>query len=295
MGQARVEAEGRGRSVYVFGVTHEAPETWSFPLGRGSFLPDIDPRRQGAHAVLGPTLTRELFGAASPLGARVRIGGRSFLVVGEMSAKGQMVGFDLDDAVYVPVATAMDLFNVDELFEIDVQAAGSDAIPGVVAAIRRVLIERHRGQEDFTVTTQAEMLETSGRVIGMITTAVGAIAAISLLVGSIGILTILWISVHERTAEIGLLRAVGVTPGGVGRLFLLEAAVISLLGGAGGAAAGLLLGGLARVLLPDLPFSPSLPAVAAALLMSLVVGLASGWLPARHAARLHPVDALRAE
>jgi putative ABC transport system permease protein len=295
MGQARVETAGRGRSVYVFGVTHDAAETWSFPIGQGSFLPPIDPRRQGAQAVLGPTLARELFAGESPLGARVRIGGRSFLVVGVMSSKGQMVGFDLDDAAYIPVASAMALFDVDELLEIDVLAASGESVPEVVAGIRRILTERHRGQDDFTITTQAEMLETSGRVIGMITAAVGAIAAVSLLVGAIGILTILWISVHERTAEIGLLRAVGVSSGGVGRLFLAEATVIALAGGASGALGGLALGGLVRLLVPALPFSHSPGAIAAALSMSLVVGLASGWLPARRAARLHPVDALRAE
>ncbi len=295
MGQARVEAAGRGRAVYVFGVTHEAPRVWSFPVGQGSFLPAGDPRRQGAQAVLGPTLARELFSGRSPLGERVRIGGRSFLVVGTMGSKGQMVGFDLDDAAYVPVATAMDIFNLDELTEIDVLASSTRVLPAMVAGLRGVLVERHRGQEDFTITSQAEMLETSGRVIGMITAAVSAIAAISLLVGAIGILTILWISVHERTNEIGLLRALGVTPGEIGRLFLLEAALIAVGGGLLGAAAGLAIGGLLRIVVPALPLAPSPSAIAAALLMSLAVGLASGWLPARHAAALDPVDALRAE
>jgi putative ABC transport system permease protein len=295
MGQARVEAEGRGRSVYLFGVTHEAPEVWSFPVGQGSFLPALDPRRQGAHAVLGPTLARELFGAVSPLGARVRIGGRSFLVVGTMASKGQMVGLDLDDAAYVPVATAMGIFNVDELHEIDVLAASTGVVPTMVEGLRRVLTARHRGQEDFTVTSQAEMLETAGRVIGMITAAVSAIAAISLLVGAIGILTILWISVHERTNEVGLLRALGVSPDEIGRIFLLEAALIAVGGGLVGVAAGLAIGGLLRLFVPALPLAPSPSAIAAALLMSLVVGLASGWLPARRAAALDPVDALRAE
>jgi putative ABC transport system permease protein len=295
MGQARVEANSRGRSVYLFGVTHEAPLVWSFPVDQGTFLPAIDPRRQGAHAVLGPTLARELFGAASPLGARVRIGGRSFLVVGTMASKGQMVGLDLDDAAYVPVATAMGIFNLDELNEIDVLASATGAVPAMVEGLRRVLKERHRGQEDFTITSQAEMLETSGRVIGMITAAVSAIAAISLLVGAIGILTILWISVHERTQEVGLLRALGVTPDEIGRLFLLEAALIAVAGGLVGVTAGLAIGALLRMLVPALPLAPSPSAIAAALAMSLAVGLASGWLPARRAAALDPVDALRAE
>ncbi len=295
VGQARVEADGRGRSVYLLGVTHQAPKVWSFAVDQGSFLPAIDEHRQGAHAVLGPTLARELFGARSPLGERVRIGGRSFLVVGTMASKGQMVGFDLDDAAYVPVATAMGIFNLDELTEIDVLARSPSAVPSLVEDLRQVLKARHRGQEDFTVTSQAEMLETAGRVIGMITAAVSAIAAISLLVGAIGILTILWISVHERTREVGLLRALGVTPAEIGRLFLLEAALIASCGGLLGVSAGLALGGLFRLLVPALPLAPSPSAIGAALAMSLLVGLASGWLPARRAAALDPVDALRAE
>jgi putative ABC transport system permease protein len=295
MGQARVESEGRGRSVFVFGVTHDATETWSFPVGQGSFLPPIDPRRQGAHAVLGPKVAHELFPASVPLGSRVRVGGRSFLVVGVMSSKGQMVGFDFDDAVYVPVASAMALFNVDELNEIDVLAARQETIPAVVADIRRVLRERHRNKEDFTLTTQAEMLETSGKIIDMITMAVSAIAAISLVVGAIGILTILWISVHERTHEIGLLRAVGVTAGTIGSLFLLEAVLIASLGGVGGIAVGLGLGLLLRLAVPALPFAVSQTALTASLAMSLAVGVLSGYLPARRAARLDPIEALRAE
>jgi putative ABC transport system permease protein len=212
-----------------------------------------------------------------------------------MASKGQMVGFDLDDAAYIPVATAMGIFALDELTEIDVLATSTDAVAAMVEGLRRMLKERHRGQEDFTITSQAEMLETSGRVIGMITAAVTAIAAISLLVGAIGILTILWISVHERTQEVGLLRALGVTPGEIGRLFLVEAAMIAAAGGLVGVTAGLAIGGLLRLLVPALPLSPSVWAIAAALAMSLVVGLASGWLPARRAAALDPVDALRAE
>ncbi|MCU0241308.1 MAG: ABC transporter permease [Vicinamibacteria bacterium] len=295
MGQAKVEANSRGRHVYIMGVTHDAPAVYSIPVGQGLFLPPIDPRRQGAYAVLGPRVARELFDAASPLGERVRIGGRSFIVVGIMASKGQMLGFDLDDTAYVPVASGMDLFNVDELHEIDVVADSGDVIPRLVEDIRARLKERHRGQEDFTITTQAEILATSGRIIDMVTFAVSAIAGISLLVGAVGILTIMWISIHERTNEIGLLRALGVTPAGIGRLFLLEATVIAALGGFAGIAAALLAMAVVRLLLPDLPLTLSPWVVAAALGMSLIVGLLSGFLPARRAAGLDPVDALRAE
>jgi putative ABC transport system permease protein len=294
-GQARVEAGERGRSVYVYGVTHELPAAWTVMVAQGSFLPEMDPRRQGAFAVLGPKLARELFGAASPLGRRVRIGSWSFLVIGVMEAKGQLLGFDVDDVAYIPVATAMSLFNQDQLMAVDVVARSTEAVPGVVSGVKAVLTARHRGEEDFTVTTQTEMLDTFGRIIGIITAAVTAIAGISLFVGAMGILTIMWISVHERTGEIGLLRALGVTERGVQSLFLLEAALLAMTGGVAGIAFGFGVQLLARAFVPGLPLATPVGAVVAALAMSFAVGIAAGVIPARHAAALDPVDALRAE
>lgn len=294
-GGARVEGEGRGRSVYVYGVTHQAAYAWRFPVAQGTFLPPMDADRRGSFTVLGPKLAREFFPGVSPLGRRVRIGGGSFVVVGVMEPKGQFVGFDLDDSAYIPVANGMDLFGLTELHEIDVLASSADAIPGVVSSLKALLTARHRGNEDFTVFTQTEMLDTFGRVIGIITVAVTGIAGISLLVGAIGILTIMWISVHERTAEIGVLRALGVSRHGVERIFLLEASLLAVLGGLGGLVTGYGLGALIKLAVPDLPVATPPGAAVAAVAMSLFVGLASGWLPARRAASLDPVEALREE
>ncbi|HSO21313.1 MAG TPA: ABC transporter permease, partial [Chondromyces sp.] len=255
MGQARVEGGGRGRSVFIYGVGWEAASAWRFGVAQGSFLPQMDPNRRASYAVLGAKLARELFDERSPLGERVRIGGYSFLVIGVMEAKGQLLGFDLDDTAFIPVATAMDLFDVDELMEIDLVAASTDAIPAVVDDARAILMARHRGEEDFTITTQTEMMDTFDTIIGMITIAVSGIAGVSLLVGAIGILTIMWISVHERTGEIGLLRALGVPQRTVQALFLMESVMLAVAGGALGLGAGLGMVWLGKALVPGLPLS----------------------------------------
>jgi len=174
-------------------------------------------------------------------------------------------------------------------------ARSVEVIPEVAEGMRELLTERHRGHEDFTITTQTEILDSFGRIIGIVTVAVSGIAGISLLVGAIGILTIMWISVHERTHEIGLLRALGVTPRGVAGLFLLEAVLVGCVGGVAGVVAGHAIGGLLHLLVPALPFTTPPRAVVAALAMSSLVGMASGYLPARRAAGLDPAEALRVE
>jgi len=294
-GTARVEAGERGRGVIVYGVTSEVPRVWKFEVRQGRFLPAGDPRRGAPLAVLGPTLKRELFSEANALGEHVRIGGRRFLVIGVMAPKGQFLGLDIDDSAYVPVASAQSLFNADELQGIDLIFSAGAPAAAVKNRVRNALILRHGGQEDFTVFTQTEMLDVLSRVLGVVTLAVGGIGAISLLVGAIGILTMMWISVGERTAEIGLARAIGASRAQVVRLFLIEAALLSLAGGVIGVLAGVGVGWLLRLAVPALPLRTAPEFVAAALAVSLAVGLTAGVLPARRAAALDPVEALRAE
>jgi putative ABC transport system permease protein len=294
MGLARVEAGERGRSVSVLGATPDLPALWKFGARQGSFWPKGDPRRGSAVAVLGAKLSRELFGERSPLGELVRIADRRFRVIGVMQPKGQMMGFDIDDIAIVPVASGLQLFNQDELFEIDLVYSNIGETARVEADVKRLLTSRH-GDEDFTVTTQQAMLDVFGKVMDVVTMAVGAIASISLLVGATGILTMMWIAVGERTGEIGLLRAVGASAGQVQAVFLVEAAVLATLGGVLGIASGLGLGALLRLAVPGLPVETPMRFVLAGLGVSVATGLLAGVVPARRAARFDPIEALRAE
>jgi putative ABC transport system permease protein len=294
-GNARVQYGERGRSVFVYGVTSDMPRVWKFGVRQGRFLPPGDPRHGAPVAVLGIKLKRELFGERNALGERVRIGGRPFRVIGVMEPKGQFLNFDLDDTVFVPVAGAMSLFNRDDLVEIDVIFTHARFTDEVVAGIRRVMLDRHDGEEDFTITTQESMLKVLDRIITVVTSAVGAIGGISLVVGAIGILTMMWISVNESTAEIGLLRALGARRDQVLAFFLLQAAVLATAGGAFGIASGLGIARLLRAGLPRLPVRTPPEYILAALVLSFAVGILSGVLPARRAAGLDPIEALRAE
>jgi putative ABC transport system permease protein len=295
MGMARVEAGERGRSVFIYGVNSEMPAIWKINTRQGAFLPEMDPRRAAPLIVLGPKVKREIFDEGNPLGRYVRVGGYRFQVIGIMEPKGQILGFDMDDAAYIPVASAQRVFNRDELIEIDVLFSQLMANDTVVREVKRTLMARHDDEEDFTVTTQTEMLDVMDRVMGIVSVAVGGIGAISLVVGAIGILTMMWISVNERTTEIGLAKAIGAGSGQILGLFLIEAALLSLVGGILGVVTGIGIARAIKLVLPGFPVHTPLRYVIAALVVSLVVGLLSGALPARRAAGLDPVEALRAE
>jgi len=294
-GAAPVEHAGKTRNVFVYGVTAAAPEVWRMPVRAGRFIPDTDLRRGAPLAVLGPKLKRELFGEENCLGQHVRISGQRFFVIGIMEAKGQFLGFDIDDSAYIPVAEGQRLFNRQALHEIDILIENASLIDPMAERIRTTLQERHKGEEDFTITTQTGMLESLDRIIRMISMSVVAIGAISLLVGAIGILTIMWISVNERTSEIGLTRALGATSGQILWLFLSEAVLLSTLGGVLGLALGMGAAQALRLYVPALPVSTPPEYVLLAVGISLLVGIASGLLPARRAAALDPVAALAAE
>ncbi|MEM7245383.1 MAG: ABC transporter permease [Acidobacteriota bacterium] len=295
VGSARVQAGERGRSVFIFGTNDKVPEVWTFQVGLGRFLPPGDWRRPSSVTVLGPKLKRELFGEENALGRHVRIGGRRFLVVGIMKPVGQFLGNDMDDCAYVPVASAAQIFDQDGLISIDIRFKKLLSESVVIDTITKTMLERHDGEEDFNVISQTAMLDVLDNVLGVVSIAIGGIAGISLVVGALGILTMMWISVHERTAEIGLAKALGATGTQVLLLFLGEAIILSAFGGALGVGVGLGLARLLALVVPGLPVVVPHHFVVAALVISVLVGLLSGVLPARRAAELDPVEALRAE
>jgi putative ABC transport system permease protein len=293
-GNALIEAGTKQRRANVIGVSAALPQVWQIKVSSGRFLPDDSLDNPRAFAVLGSKMQQELFGNTSPLGQRIRIGNDRFRVLGVMEAKGQMLGFDLDDTVYVPSSKAMEMFNRQGLMEIDVLYNSEADSARVEQTIKRRLIARH-GAEDFNIVTQNQMLEKMDSVLSVLTMAVAALGSISLLVGSVGILTIMTIAVSERITEIGLLRAIGAEQQVIFSLFLSEAVILSVLGGAGGVLLGVTLVRLVSSFLPALPVQLAWSYISAAFLISVLIGIAAGVMPAIKAARLNPLQALRAE
>ena len=293
-GNAPVEFGKRSRRTYIFGVGPQTPKVWQIRVAKGRFFTADDPSASRAFAVLGSKVRDELFVGENPLGRRIRIGGERYRVIGVMESKGQLLGFDLDDAVYIPTSRALAIFNRDSLMEIDLLYATGSSADQVAKKIKKLLITRH-GAEDFTIITQEQMLEVLGSILDILTLAVGAVGGISLLVGGVGILTIMTIAVTERTAEIGLLRAIGAGRRHILFLFIGEAVVLSSIGGL----AGLIIGAggawFLGVAVPALPTHTPWSYVVLAEILAASIGLLAGVLPAHRAANLDPIEALRAE
>jgi len=294
MGMAEVEQGGVKRNVTVLGTGPELPEIFSFGVAAGRFLPNEDLLAARPLAVLGSKLKNELFGANNALGAHIRVSGQRFRVIGVLADAGTTVGFDLNDIVYVPVKHTMEIYNVLGVHEIDVRYQEDRPAAEVEGDITRLLAARH-GSEDFEVTTQDQMLNTMRVILSTITGAVAALGGISLVVGGVGIFTIMTISIQERIFEIGLLRSLGARRREVRRLFLAEALALGAAGGLLGLVLGQSTAWLLAALVPAIPVSVSVPYSAAALLIAVLIGALAGVAPAARAARMNPVLALRAE
>lgn len=293
-GNTEIGANGRLRRSTVNGVGADMLNVYSMSVRIGQFLPNDELENARAFVVLGSKLTTELFGMSNPLGQRVRLGNSQFRVIGVLESKGQFLGVDLDDAAYVPVARAMELFNRDGMMKIDIAYREGVPAASVVKSISRLLEARH-GREDFTITTQEDMLRSLSNILDILTMAVGALGSISLLVGGVGIVTIMTIAVSERTGEIGLLVALGAPRNTILGLFLGEAVALSALGGIIGLVLGMGLAQIIHLAVPALPVHTPISFVLLAEGIAIAIGLVAGVLPARSAARLDPVEALRSE
>lgn len=292
MGQARISWGGREREAPLIGGTAALRRIRHWTLAQGRFLPEGDPERDTGVCVIGSKLRRELFGPERALGEWIKVGDRRCRVTGILADKGRSIGLDVEDVLVMPVAGALALLNRPSLNRIMANAASHEQMGRASEEIRRVLKARHQGEEDVTIVTQDALLETFDRILVALTYTVGGIAGISLLVAGILIMNVMLVSVSQRTAEIGLLKALGAPRDEILRLFLVEATSLSL----AGAFAGLLLGVLGRLAIlhfyPVLPLTWPIWAILAALTTALIVGLAFGVIPARRAAELDPVAAL---
>ena len=291
---------GKNRSTLVVGTTPEFLTVRDFDVAKGRFINDYDVDRSKRIAVLGSDVAEQFFGGVDPIGEKIRIRNTSFEVVGVLQAKGSFLGSNQDDAVYVPLSTTANLltgrtspFGLNVTI-ISISSIDEASIPAAEFQITNLLRLRHKivSEDDFTVQTQKDILRIVGTITGGLTVLLAAIAAVSLLVGGIGIMNIMLVSVTERTQEIGLRKAIGASERDILTQFIIEAVMLSAAGGVLGTIVGV--GGIVLVA----TFSPlqavaSPVAIVVAVSVSGTIGLVFGVFPARQAARLDPIVALR--
>ncbi|MGN9910900.1 ABC transporter permease [Phytohabitans sp. LJ34] len=288
-----VRAGTRSTFTTVQGVLETTPQVFVRDVGRGSYLTasDVDTARRVA--VLGATVARTLFGDRDPVGQQVSVAGVRFRVIGVFAPLGQSLGVDRDDEVHIPVTTAHRLYGTNRIDGIAVKAPDRERIDALGERIVAELSKRHPDTE-FSAVTQEQILGVLGDILGVLTGVLAAIAGISLLVGGVGVSNIMLVSVRERTREIGLRKAVGARPRDIGVQFLLEAVLLTTIGGVTGMALGvggaLLVGELSPV-----PAAITWWSLALAFGVSAAVGIIFGVVPAQRAGRLDPVVALRTE
>ncbi len=291
--------EDENANTNVIGITPEGFRIRNIAIATGRMFDAEEDRARRRVAILGPTAAVNLFGRTDPVGLQIRIGRVPFEVIGLTESKGMDAnGVDQDDLILVPLGSAMRrLFNVDYIDTIYVQAESAEALDRAEAEIRQLLRQRHRLRDkpdDFTIQNQATLLAAEREAAQSMTLLIGSVAAISLVVGGIGILAVMLIAVRERTPEIGLRRALGATRRDIRVQFLLES---GLLAGSGGVI-GVVGGVAAAVAVSQLGYWETIiswPAALAGFGFSVAVGLVFGIYPATRAAALEPIEALRAE
>ncbi len=298
--QQAVVYSNRSTSALILGTTPDFSSVRTFDVAKGRFISDLDVQRGTRSVALGPDLAKSLFGTSDPLGQTIRIKNISFQVIGIMEAKGAFLGNNQDDVAYIPLSTMSDQITGNtspygtEVTFISIAARDENSVGAAQFQITNLLRLRHKivTDDDFTVRTQKDALEVVGNVAGALTIMLAAIAGISLFVGGIGIMNIMLVSVRERTQEIGLRKAIGASQDDILVQFIIEAIILAALGGAVGTLIGV--GGVTLVsMVSPLKASVSPAAVMVAVGVSSGIGLFFGVVPARQAAKLDPIVALR--
>lgn len=292
VGSAPVSWQGLEREVTIVGTSSYMKDIRQLSMSQGRFLPVGDPHLASSVCVLGADLRQELFGPKPALGQWLRIGDRRYRVIGVLGKSGVSLGIDLDDMAFISVASAQALFNNPSLFRVLTEARASSGIDASSADIRRIIKERHEGEDDITIITQDSIISTFNRILLALTLGVAGIAAISLAVSGILIMNIMLVTVTQRTEEIGLLKAIGAPGWQIRRIFITEALLLSFFGALAGLVLGLVVTELLHRLYPLLPIYAPLWSILAAMGIAVGTGLLFGYLPALHASRLDPVTAL---
>jgi putative ABC transport system permease protein len=291
-GQVEVSVGNRVREAFILGTSHEFFAIRQLRVGQGQVLPALPLDQAEAVCVIGARLRRELFGSEPALGQWLRAGDRRFRVVGILADRGESLGMDFGEMLIIPVASAQVLFNREGLFRVFVEVRGPQLLESGKRQVLASIKARHEGKEDVTLISQDSMLAAFDGILGALGLALAGIAAISLLVAGILIMNVTWIAVNQRTAEIGLLKALGARPAQVRLLFVGEAALLSVSGGLIGLGSSEALLWLGRQLW-DIPLQTPLWARLGSLLLAASAALLFAWLPASQAARMEPLAALR--
>ena len=292
IGNGPVSYGSRERESIVVGTTAAFFAIRQLEVGQGSTLPNLALSEGKQVAVIGHKLKTELFDNRRAIGQWLRLRDYRFRVVGVLTGTGDSFGTDLSEAIFVPVASAQSVFNMHGLFRVMMKVRENYAIDEVKSQVSNRMQELHEGEQDVTIVSPDAMLSTFDDLLQVLTLGVAGIAAISLIVAGILVMNVTLMSVKQRTAEIGLLKAVGAPAAQVRTLFLAEAALIAIAGALLGMLVGRLLVAAGRQLYPSIPFATPSWAMWAALGLAVCTALLFAWLPAQQAARMEPVDAL---